>query len=141
MPKSKLRTPSASITVRGTIFDVYVDDAGGTWLLPRRIGEGRARELNLTWEPISADEAYALGLANHVVPDEELFDTSLAWARKLSEQAPLAVEEIKRVSGAIDIDTGIEKEKQAFAHVFASEDAREGIAAFLEKRRPRFSGK
>jgi enoyl-CoA hydratase/3-hydroxyacyl-CoA dehydrogenase len=64
---------------------------GGTQRLPRLIGEGRARELNLTGEPISADEAYALGLANHVVPDEELFDTALAWARKLSEQAPLAV--------------------------------------------------
>jgi enoyl-CoA hydratase/3-hydroxyacyl-CoA dehydrogenase len=114
---------------------------GGTQRLPRLVGEGRARELNLTGEAISADEAYAIGLANRVVPDEELFDTALAWARKLSEQAPLAVEEIKRVSASGDIATGIENEKQAFLHVFASEDAREGIAAFLEKRRPRFSGK
>jgi enoyl-CoA hydratase/3-hydroxyacyl-CoA dehydrogenase len=114
---------------------------GGTQRLPRLVGEGRARELNLTGEPIPAEEAYALGLANRVVPDEELFDSALAWARKLSEQAPLAVEQIKRVSAAGDIEIGIEEEKQAFAHVFASEDAREGILAFLEKRRPRFGGK
>jgi enoyl-CoA hydratase/3-hydroxyacyl-CoA dehydrogenase len=114
---------------------------GGTQRLPRLVGEGRARELNLTGEPIPADEAYALGLANRVVPDEELFDAALAWARKLSEQAPLAVEQIKRVSAAGDIEAGIEGEKQGFALVFASEDAREGISAFLEKRRPRFQGK
>jgi enoyl-CoA hydratase/3-hydroxyacyl-CoA dehydrogenase len=114
---------------------------GGTQRLPRLVGEGRARELNLTGEPISAEEAYAVGLANRVVPDEELFDTAVAWARKLSEQAPLAVQEIKQVSAAGDIEAGIESEKQAFMRVFASEDAREGIAAFLEKRRPRFTGK
>ena len=113
---------------------------GGTQRLPRLVGEGRARELNLTGEPISADEAYALGLANRVVPDEELFDTALAWARKLSEQAPHAVEAIKRVSAAGDLETGIESEKQAFVQVLASEDAREGISAFLQKRRPRFQG-
>jgi len=114
---------------------------GGTQRLPRLVGEGRARELNLTGEPISAEEAYAVGLANRVVPDEELFDTTLAWARKLSEQAPLAVQEIKQVSGAGDIEAGLESEKQAFMRVFTSEDAREGISAFLEKRRPRFAGK
>jgi enoyl-CoA hydratase / 3-hydroxyacyl-CoA dehydrogenase len=114
---------------------------GGTHRLTRLVGEGRARELNLTGDPISADEAYAVGLASRVVPDEELFDTSLAWARKLSEQAPLAVEEIKRVSAAGDIATGLEREKRAFMRVFVSDDAREGIAAFLEKRRPRFHGK
>ena len=114
---------------------------GGTQRLPRLVGEGRARELNLTGDPIPADEAYALGLANRVVSDEELFDTALAWARKLSEQAPLAVEQIKRVSAAGDIDAGIEREKQAFLEVFTSEDGREGVSAFVEKRRPRFRGR
>jgi enoyl-CoA hydratase / 3-hydroxyacyl-CoA dehydrogenase len=114
---------------------------GGTQRLPRLVGEGRARELNLTGDPIGAEEAYALGLANRVVPDEELFDTALAWARKLGGQAPLAVEQIKQVSAAGDIEIGIEREKQGFARVFSSEDAREGIAAFVEKRKPRFSGK
>jgi enoyl-CoA hydratase/3-hydroxyacyl-CoA dehydrogenase len=114
---------------------------GGTQRLPRLVGEGRARELNLTGDPIPADEAYAFGLANRVVADEELFDTALAWARKLSQQAPLAVERIKRVSAAGDIDAGIEQEKQAFLEVFTSEDGREGVSAFVEKRRPRFRGR
>jgi enoyl-CoA hydratase/3-hydroxyacyl-CoA dehydrogenase len=114
---------------------------GGTQRLPRLVGEGRARELNLTGDPIGAEEAYALGLANRVVPDEELFDTALAWARKLGGQAPLAVEQIKQVSAAGDIEIGIEREKHAFARVFGSEDAREGIAAFVQKRKPRFAGK
>jgi enoyl-CoA hydratase/carnithine racemase len=70
-----------------------------------------------------------------------LFDTALAWARKLSQQAPLAVERIKRVSAAGDIDAGIEREKQAFLEVFTSEDGREGVSAFVEKRRPRFRGR
>jgi enoyl-CoA hydratase/3-hydroxyacyl-CoA dehydrogenase len=115
--------------------------SGGTQRLPRLVGEGRARELNLTGDPIPADEAYAFGLANRVVADEELFDTALAWARKLSQQAPLAVERIKRVSAAGDIDAGIEQEKQAFLEVFTSEDGREGVSAFVEKRRPRFRGR
>ncbi len=64
---------------------------GGTQRLPRLVGEAKALELNLTGDPIGADEAYELGLATRVVPDHELFDTALAWARKLAGQAPLAV--------------------------------------------------
>jgi enoyl-CoA hydratase / 3-hydroxyacyl-CoA dehydrogenase len=96
--------------------------------------------MNLTGEPIEADEAYELGLANRVVPDHELFDTALAWAGKLAGQAPLAIAQIKTVSGAGDLDAGIEAEKQSFATVFGSHDAREGISAFLQKRVPRFKG-
>jgi enoyl-CoA hydratase/3-hydroxyacyl-CoA dehydrogenase len=114
---------------------------GGTQRLPRLIGEARALELNLTGDPIDAGDAYELGLANRVVPDHELLDTALSWARKLAGQAPLAIEQIKRVSAAGDLDAGIEAEKQGFAAVFGSEDAREGISAFLEKRNPRFRGR
>ena len=114
---------------------------GGTQRLPRLVGEGRALELNLTGDPISAEEAYAIGLATRVVEDEQLFDTALAWARKLSEQAPLAVERIKRVSSVGDIDAGIEREKTAFVEAFSSEDGREGVSAFVQKRKPRFRGR
>jgi len=114
---------------------------GGTQRLPRLVGEAKALELNLIGEPISAEDAYELGLANAVVPDHELLDTALAWARKLAGQAPLAIEQIKRVSGAADLDAGIEAEKRAFGAVFGSEDAREGISAFLQKRTPRFQGR
>jgi enoyl-CoA hydratase/3-hydroxyacyl-CoA dehydrogenase len=114
---------------------------GGTQRLPRLVGEARALEMNLTGEAISAHVAYEFGLAHRVVPDHELLDTALVWARKLAGQAPLAVEQIKRVSGAGDLDAGIEAEKAAFAYVFDSQDAREGIAAFLGKRSPRFQGR
>ena len=85
---------------------------GGTQRLPRLVGEAKALELNLTGDPIGAGEAYELGLATRVVPDHELLDTALAWARKLAGQAPLAIEQIKRVSAAGDLDAGIEAEKQ-----------------------------
>jgi enoyl-CoA hydratase/3-hydroxyacyl-CoA dehydrogenase len=114
---------------------------GGTQRLPRLIGSNKALEMNLVGDPILADEAYEMGLANRVVEDHELLDTALAWARKLAAQAPLALEQIKRVSAAGDLDEGIEAEKQAFATAFASADAREGISAFLGKRAPRFQGK
>jgi enoyl-CoA hydratase/3-hydroxyacyl-CoA dehydrogenase len=114
---------------------------GGTQRLPRLVGAAQALEMNLTGEPISAERAHEYGLASAVVPDHELLDTTLAWARKLAGQAPLAVQQIKGVSGHADLDVGIEAEKEAFAAVFGSEDAREGIAAFLQKRKPRFQGR
>jgi enoyl-CoA hydratase/3-hydroxyacyl-CoA dehydrogenase len=113
---------------------------GGTQRLPRLIGAGRALEMNLTGDPILADEAFELGLANRLVEDHELLDTALQWARKLAGQPPLALAAIKRISGAGDLDAGIEAEKRAFAEAFQSADAREGIAAFLAKRSPRFTG-
>ena len=114
---------------------------GGTQRLPRLVGSNKALEMNLVGDPVLAEEAFELGLVNRVVDDHELLDTVLQWARKLAEQAPLAVAEIKRVSGAGDLDQGIEDEKQAFARVFASEDGQAGIAAFLGKRRARFMGR
>jgi enoyl-CoA hydratase/3-hydroxyacyl-CoA dehydrogenase len=113
---------------------------GGTQRLPRLVGEARALELNLLGESISAAEAFEYGLVNRLVPDHELLDTALAWARKLAGQAPVSVAEIKRVSAVADLDAGIEAEKAAFAATLGSADAREGIAAFLGKRRPRWKG-
>ncbi len=114
---------------------------GGTQRLPRLAGEAKALEMNLTGDAISAEDAYQHGLVNRVVADHELFDTALAWARKLAGQAPLAIEQIKQVSNAGDLDEGIEAEKVGFTTVFGSEDAKEGIGAFLGKRTPRFQGK
>jgi enoyl-CoA hydratase/3-hydroxyacyl-CoA dehydrogenase len=114
---------------------------GGTQRLPRLVGVNKALEMNLVGDPILADEAFELGLANRLVEDHELLDTALQWARKLAGQAPIAMAEIKRVSGAADLDAGIEAEKRAFAMAFASADAKEGIAAFLGKRAPSFQGR
>jgi enoyl-CoA hydratase/3-hydroxyacyl-CoA dehydrogenase len=113
---------------------------GGTQRLPRLVGPAKALEMNTTGDPIGAEDAYEYGLVNRVVADHELFDTALAWARKFAQQAPLALEQIKRVSDAGDLDAGIEAEKAGFAAVFGSEDAREGTGAFLAKRTPRFKG-
>jgi enoyl-CoA hydratase/3-hydroxyacyl-CoA dehydrogenase len=114
---------------------------GGTQRLARLVGEAKALEMNLVGDPISAAQAYEYGLANEVVPDHELFDTSLAWARKLGGQAPIAVEQIKKVSAKGDLDEGIAAEKEGFVAAFGSEDAREGIGAFLQKRNPKWQGK
>ena len=114
---------------------------GGTQRLPRLVGPAKALELNTVGEPISAEEAYEYGLVNRLVADHELFDTAMAWARKFAGQAPVALEQIKRVSHAGDVDEGIEAEKAGFIAAFTSEDAREGISAFLAKRKPEFKGR
>jgi enoyl-CoA hydratase/carnithine racemase len=114
---------------------------GGTQRLPRLVGPAKALEMNTVGDPISAEEAFEYGLVNRLLPDHELFDEALAWARKFAGQAPLALESIKRASHKGDLDEGIAAEKEAFASVFASEDAREGIGAFLQKRKPEFKGK
>jgi enoyl-CoA hydratase/3-hydroxyacyl-CoA dehydrogenase len=113
---------------------------GGTQRLPRLVGASKALEMNTVGDPILAEEAFELGLANRVVDDHELLDEALAWARKLSAQAPLALAQVKRVSSAGDLDAGLRAEQEAFGSVFMSDDAREGIAAFLSKRAPHFRG-
>jgi enoyl-CoA hydratase / 3-hydroxyacyl-CoA dehydrogenase len=114
---------------------------GGTQRLPRLVGESKALEMNLTGDPIDAYEAYRVGLANEVVPDHELFDTTLAWARKLAQKPPLAVGEIKKTSHRADLDEGLAAEGEGFLRVFGSNDAKEGISAFLQKRQPKFRGR
>jgi enoyl-CoA hydratase/3-hydroxyacyl-CoA dehydrogenase len=114
---------------------------GGTQRLPRLVGPAKALEMNATAEPIAAGEAFEYGLVNRIVPDHELFDEAIGWGRKFARQAPVALEQIKRVSHAGDLDEGIEAEKQGFIAAFTSEDAREGISAFLGKRTPQFKGK
>ena len=114
---------------------------GGTQRLARLVGENKALEMNLVGDAVSAEEAFEFGLVNRVVVDHELLDTALAWARKLAGQAPVAVAQIKAVSAKADIDEGIEAEKAGFAAAFRSEDAKEGISAFLGKRDPQWKGR
>jgi enoyl-CoA hydratase/3-hydroxyacyl-CoA dehydrogenase len=114
---------------------------GGTQRLPRLVGESRALEMNLTGDAVLAPEAEEYGLVNERVSDEELLDVAISWARKLAGQAPLAVESIKKVSHKGDLDEGIEAEKGGFAAAFQTEDAKEGISAFLGKRAAQWKGK
>ena len=114
---------------------------GGTQRLPRLVGAEKALEMNLVGDEIGAAEAGAYGLVTRVVPDHELLDSALGWARKLATQAPIAVQQIKGVSAKGDLDEGIDAEKQGFATAFFTEDAKEGIGAFLGKRTPNWKGK
>jgi enoyl-CoA hydratase / 3-hydroxyacyl-CoA dehydrogenase len=114
---------------------------GGTQRLPRLVGPNRALEMNLAGDAITAADAFEFGLVTRVVPDHELFDTAISWARGLAAQAPLAVEQIKQVSHQGDLDAGIEAEKRGFAAAFQSEDAKEGISAFLGKRKANWQGR
>jgi enoyl-CoA hydratase/3-hydroxyacyl-CoA dehydrogenase len=114
---------------------------GGTQRLPRLVGQGRALEFNLIGDPIPAASAEAYGLVNRVVDDHALLETALNWAKKLAGQAPIAVQQIKTVSGQGDLDAGIAAEIGGFATAFGSEDAKEGISAFLGKRSPNWQNK
>ena len=114
---------------------------GGTQRLPRLVGASKALEMNLVGDAVLSEEALELGLVNRVVPDHELFETALMWGRKLAAQAPVAVAQIKAVSANGDLDEGIDNEKQGFGDAFASEDAKEGIGAFLGKRTPNWQGR
>lgn len=115
---------------------------GGTQRLAQLIGATKAYELILTGEHISAEEALRLGLVNHIFPPEELLPNTLAFAKKLNEKAPLAVMyAIEAVNaGLLPDKNGYEVEVIGFAKVASSDDGKEGIRAFLEKRKPHFRG-
>jgi enoyl-CoA hydratase len=117
---------------------------GGTQRLPRLVGRGRALELLLSGETISAAEAYRIGLVNAVVPQSELLDRSRAWLHKVIDNAPLAVGlTMEAVDAGINfgLEEGLRFEAAAFGVSAATEDRIEGTRAFLEKRRAVFAGK
>ena len=117
---------------------------GGTQRLPRVIGRTAAMELLLTGEPIDAERALALGLVNAVVAPHELQDKAFELAEKIASKAPLAVAAIRRAvhTGTdIPIDDALKAERIEFTRVFDTEDAREGVSAFLEKRPAAWQGR
>jgi len=117
---------------------------GGTQRLPRLVGRGRALEMLLSGEPVTAAEAHRMGLVNAVVPPAELMNYSRTWLAKLLANAPLA---LGLVMEAVDVgldsgmDVGLRFEAAAFGASAGTEDGREGTRAFLEKRKPAFAGK
>lgn len=117
---------------------------GGTQRLPKYIGTGRALEMMLTSEPISGLEAVKLGLANHAYPQEKLMEVAKGLAVKFAGKSPgsvRAVLSLLNASKTLAYQEGMEREATLFGEIFQSEDAKEGITAFIEKRKPNFKGK
>jgi enoyl-CoA hydratase/carnithine racemase len=120
-----------------------IPGAGGAWLLPRLVGTAKALELFWGCEWVVAREAERIGLVNAVYPDAELMDRTQAFARKVADGAPLAVQMIKRVmrlGEGQSLDTALDIVASNMPVVRSSEDHAEAVAAFKEKRTPRFTG-
>ncbi len=121
-----------------------IPGGGGTQRLPRLVGLGRALLLNMTGEFIDAPTAYDWGLVERVVPKEELHDTALRIARTIADRSPVAIgvlRELARTTRDLSLEEGLRREADGFRRCLTSEDGAEGVAAFLEKREPRFTGR
>lgn len=117
---------------------------GGTQRLPRLIGKGRSLEYILFSTRLSAQEAFQLGLVNKVVEPGKALQVAEDWARKLSLMAPLTTAAVLKVVNRgleMPMDKGLEYEIELFDQVIDTEDAKEGVKAFLEKRQPKFVGR
>jgi enoyl-CoA hydratase len=117
---------------------------GATQRLTHLIGEGRAMELILSGSMIDATTAHKFGLVNHIFPAEELKPRTLEFAQRIAEKAPIALrlcKEAVKFASRSNLDEGLRREVDLFAICFSTEDKKEGVSAFLEKRKPVFKGR
>jgi enoyl-CoA hydratase len=133
---TKLGQPEVNIGI--------IPGGGGTQRLSRAVGKYKAMEMVLAGGMISAEEARALGLVNLVVPPGKYLDGAMRLASEIASKAPLAVRSAKQAVAASQESTlseGLVLERRLFYELFGSEDKKEGMSAFLEKRKPNFTGK
>lgn len=139
-----LRFAAASARFAETYVAVgLAPGAGGAHWLPRLVGQARALELLWSGEAVEAAEAERIGLVNRVWPDDELMPRTLAFARRLADGPTLAIRAIKRLvrGGPGDLRADLDRAAAAYGVLSGTDDHREAVAAFVEKRRPRFRGR
>ena len=135
-PNAKFSQPEINLGI--------MPGGGGTQRLTRMIGEGRSMEMMLTGDMIDAETAHKFGLINHVYEAVELERKTMELANKIAEKAPIALQlckEAVKFASRSNLDEGLRREVDLFAICFSTEDKAEGVAAFLEKRKPTFKGK
>ena len=121
-----------------------IPGGGGTQRLTRLVGEGRSMEMILVGDMIDAETAHRFGLVNHIYPSADLRSKTMALAAKIAEKAPIALQlakEAVKFASRSNLDEGLRREVDLFAICFSTEDKREGVTAFLEKRKPEFTGR
>jgi enoyl-CoA hydratase len=133
-----------AVFFQGEINLGIIPGGGGTQLLPRLVGDKKARELIYTGRRLTAEEAKRLGLVNEVCQPEELEKCVMAVVEEIKQKSPLAIALAKKAINAVyelPLSKGLEYEQLMFQRALVSEDGKEGLRAFLEKRKPVFKGR
>ena len=139
----RIAAEEASFTVAEAKWGL-MPGQGGTQRLPRAVGLSKAAELMFMAKTVDSQEAYRIGLVNKVVPRQELMPTAIDWANKICENSPLSVRMIKQAMMRgldLPLKEALHFEDTLLDTLFRSQDAKEGIRAFMEKRKPVYKGK